>query len=96
MPGSMRQSVLLTSLPMPADVETVADEVAEHGRAGLVWADLSTIDPATARRLAHRLGAKGIEFLDAPVSGGMSGAAAGTLAVMVGGDANALAKARGD
>lgn len=89
-----RVEVLLTSLPMPADVEAVAEDVGEKGRSGLVWADLSTIDPATARRLADRLSSNGIDFLDAPVSGGMSGAAAGTLAVMVGGDAAGLTKAR--
>ena len=84
--------LLLTSLPMPADVEIVSRHVEQHGRPGLVWADLSTVDPATARRVASKLAAKQVHFLDAPVSGGQSGAAAGTLAVMVGGGAEALAK----
>jgi 2-hydroxymethylglutarate dehydrogenase len=89
-----RSDVLLSSLPMPADVESILDDVAGHARPGLVWADLSTIDPATARRIDARLAPGRIHFLDAPVSGGQSGAAAGTLAVMVGGDAAALERAR--
>src|SRR5258708_4319491 len=44
--------VVLSSLPMPADVESVVDQALPHLRAGQVWVDLSTIDPTTARRLA--------------------------------------------
>jgi 3-hydroxyisobutyrate dehydrogenase-like beta-hydroxyacid dehydrogenase len=86
--------VLLTSLPMPADVEAVHREAAEAARAGQVFVDLSTIDPATARRIATLLAPRGVAFLDAPVSGGLQGAEAGTLAIMVGGDAAALDRAR--
>jgi 3-hydroxyisobutyrate dehydrogenase-like beta-hydroxyacid dehydrogenase len=86
--------VVLSSLPMPADVEAVAAEAAPGMRAGQVWVDLSTIDPATARRLAERVGQLGVDFLDGPVSGGPSGAEAGTLAIMVGGEAAALERAR--
>jgi 3-hydroxyisobutyrate dehydrogenase-like beta-hydroxyacid dehydrogenase len=86
--------VVLSSLPMPADVEAVVAEALPALRRGAVWVDLSTIDPATARRLAARLAERGAHFLDGPVSGGPTGAEAGTLAVMVGGDADALARAR--
>jgi 3-hydroxyisobutyrate dehydrogenase-like beta-hydroxyacid dehydrogenase len=82
--------VVLSSLPMPEDVERVYQQVAEAGRPEQVCLDLSTIDPATARRVGETLAAKGLRFLDGPVSGGPRGAAAGTLAVMVGGDAEAL------
>jgi 3-hydroxyisobutyrate dehydrogenase-like beta-hydroxyacid dehydrogenase len=82
--------VVLSSLPMPEDVESVYARVAEAARPGLVCADLSTIDPATARRVAAKLEAKEVRFLDAPVSGGPRGVEAGTLAVMVGGDPTAL------
>lgn len=86
--------VVLSSLPMPADVESVVAEALPRLRAGQVWLDLSTIDPSTARRLAELLRAREAHFLDAPVSGGPTGADAGTLAVMVGGDAAGLERAR--
>ena len=46
---------------------------------------MSTIDPGTSQRVAARLAEKGIRFIDAPVSGGVGGATAGSLAIMVGG-----------
>jgi 3-hydroxyisobutyrate dehydrogenase len=55
---------------------------------------MSTIAPAAERAIAARLKAKGVEYLDAPVSGGDVGARDGTLAIMVGGDAAAFARAR--
>ena len=63
-------------------------------RPGLVAIDMSTILPAAARRIAAQLQVSGVDFLDAPVSGGEVGAVAGTLSVMVGGTAAAFAKAR--
>ena len=92
-----RVDVVLSSLPMPADVEAVytgPDGALGRARSGQVFADLSTIDPATARRLAETLEGKGVAFLDAPVSGGQGGAETGTLAIMVGGDAAALERIR--
>jgi 3-hydroxyisobutyrate dehydrogenase len=61
---------------------------------GRLCVDMSTIDPATARRVAARLGERGLRFIDAPVSGGVGGAEDGTLAIMVGGDARDLEEAR--
>jgi 2-hydroxy-3-oxopropionate reductase len=61
---------------------------------GLVAVDMSTILPASARDIAARLRDKGIDFLDAPVSGGEVGAIAGTLSIMVGGSEAAFAKAK--
>lgn len=81
--------VVMTSLPRPADVEAVAlgpGGIGEHARPGTVHFDLSTNSPIVARRIAEALARKGITMLDAPVSGGVAGAEAGTLAVMVGGD----------
>ena len=54
---------------------------------------MSTISPAATRRLAARLGEVGVDMLDAPVSGGEAGAIAGTLSIMVGGGADAFARA---
>jgi 2-hydroxy-3-oxopropionate reductase len=88
--------VLLLSLPDSAAVESVAlgpDGIAAGGRAGLVVVDTSTIEPARARVFAEALAAHGISYLDAPVSGGTGGAAAGTLSVMAGGDEAALERA---
>lgn len=56
--------------------------------------DCSTIDAATARRVGEAAAKSGISFMDAPVSGGVAAAAAGTLAFMCGGDADAFKKAR--
>ncbi|MGF1595514.1 MAG: NAD(P)-dependent oxidoreductase [Acidimicrobiales bacterium] len=84
-----RSDVVFTSLPGPAEVEAVAtgfDGIGDGGRPGLTWFDLSTNSPSVVRRIHAALAPKGIEVLDAPVSGGPDGAAAGRLAVWVGGD----------
>src|SRR5205823_2500231 len=56
--------------------------------------DMSTIAPGTSQRIAARLAEKGVRFIDAPVSGGVGGAIAGTLAIMVGGDPQDFAEAK--
>ncbi len=73
-----------------ADVEQVAlgpGGVIEGAKAGTVYVDCSTISPEMARHVAEALAAKRMDMLDAPVSGGDVGAKAGTLAIMVGGQA---------
>ena len=80
--------VLLTSLPSGAILEQVIlgeQGVLAGGQEGLVVMDTSTVAPLTSQRLAAALEEKGIEMLETPVSGGQSGAIAGTLAIMVGG-----------
>lgn len=62
--------------------------------AGALAIDCSTIDPATARRVAAAAGERGLAMLDAPVSGGTAGAEKGALSFIVGGDAEALERAR--
>ncbi len=74
--------LLFTSLPGPAEVEAVA----AHLTSALVWFDLSTNSPKVVRTLHAELRKKGIEFLDAPVSGGPKGAQSGKLAIWVGGE----------
>ena len=79
------------------DVEQVLlgeNGVAAAQKAGLVAVDMSTILPAAARDIAARLQVCGVDFLDAPVSGGEVGAIAGTLSIMVGGSAAAFEQAR--
>ena len=81
--------VVFTSLPRPQDVEEVATGeggVLSGAAAGSVLFDLSTTDPDTIKRIATQASAKGVNVLDAPVSGGTGGAEDATLCVMVGGD----------
>jgi 3-hydroxyisobutyrate dehydrogenase len=81
--------VVFTSLPGPAQIEQVAlgaDSLIEGLAPGAIYADLSTGSPSVIRRVAERIEAAGAHVIDAPVSGGVPGAEAGTLAVMVGGD----------
>jgi len=81
--------VVFTSLPVPRDVEAVVlgeNGILEGASSGSVFFDLSTNSPTMVRRLHEICAAKGVTLLDSPVSGGTYGAAAGTLAVMVGGD----------
>ena len=66
--------------------------VAKGANAGLVAVDMSTISPIAAREIAADLKALGIDFLDAPVSGGEVGAIAGTLSIMAGGASEAFAR----
>ena len=76
------------------DVAEVMRAVAAAAEPGLIAIDMSTIAPAAARQVGEALAAVGVDFLDAPVSGGEVGAIAGTLSIMVGGTEAAFAKAR--
>ena len=78
--------VVLTSLPGPKEVEAVGEVLLANMRSGAPWFDLSTNSPTVVRRLHASFAAKGIPMLDAPVSGGPSGAQSGKLALLVGGD----------
>jgi 3-hydroxyisobutyrate dehydrogenase len=81
--------VVITCLPSSAEVESVVH--GENGilnamRKGAVLVDCTSGDPPTSRSIAAELGGRGVDFIDAPVSGGTSGAKAGTLTVMWGGE----------
>ncbi|MAM66119.1 MAG: 3-hydroxyisobutyrate dehydrogenase [Chloroflexi bacterium] len=81
--------VTLTSLPGPREVESVStgpEGVLEGMKPGGIFIDLSTSRPTLIREIEPRFRQKGCHVLDAPVSGGKSGAASGNLAVMVGGE----------
>jgi 2-hydroxy-3-oxopropionate reductase len=85
--------VLFTCLPDSPDVEAVVlgqKGVLEGAKSGLVYVDMSTIAPATSQKIYQALKEKGIQALDAPVSGGDIGAQQGTLSIMVGGDESAF------
>ena len=89
--------LVITMLPSSANVEAVylgSEGIVGTAARGRLCVDMSTIDPGTSQRVAARLKERGLRFLDAPVSGGVAGATAGTLAIMVGGDAGDLEEAR--
>jgi 3-hydroxyisobutyrate dehydrogenase len=88
---------IITMLPAGAHVRDVYDApagVIAAAGAGALLIDSSTIDVATTREVAARAAAKGLDMLDAPVSGGVGGAQAGTLTFMVGGSEDAFARAK--
>jgi 3-hydroxyisobutyrate dehydrogenase len=89
--------IVITCLPTSREVAALldgADGLLATMAKGSLLIDCTSGDPATSRQTAARLAEKGIGFLDAPVSGGVSGAEAGKLTVMVGGDAALLERAQ--
>jgi len=90
-----RSELVITMLPDSPQVSQVVagkDGILEGAQKEATVMDMSTIAPATARELADLCRPKGVDFLDAPVSGGESGAIAATLSIMVGGKAEAFDK----
>lgn len=88
--------IILMSLPAPDAVQAVVagPNGLVHGRRCKLVIDLSTVGPATAVACAADLRARGMAFMDAPVSGGVSGAQKGTLALMASGAADDFERAR--
>ena len=81
--------IVMTSLPMPKDVEAVTlgdGGIMANIAKGQTYIDLSTNAPSMVKKIGAAMAAKGIAMLDAPVSGGTVGAEAATIAIMVGGD----------
>lgn len=91
---SQEADVVIMMLPNGQIAKSVATEVLPRMAKGSVLLDCSTIDVASARDIAHSAADVGVGALDAPVSGGIGGASAGTLTFMVGGGADAFEKAR--
>jgi 3-hydroxyisobutyrate dehydrogenase-like beta-hydroxyacid dehydrogenase len=92
-----RSEIVLTCLPASPDVEAAyldAGGLVERAKPGTVLVDLSSVLPRTPRAIEPRARARGVHFLEAPVSGGVAGARAATLAIMVGGDPAVLDRAR--
>jgi 3-hydroxyisobutyrate dehydrogenase len=88
---------VITNVTDSPDVEAVIlgpDGIIEGAAPGTIVIDMSTISPAVTRRIGAALAERGVRMLDAPVSGGDQGAIAGTLAIMIGGDAADVEKAR--
>ena len=92
-----RAGITLSIVTRDADVEAVVlgpQGLAEGMRSGHLHIDMSTVAPGTARKIGSELAERGAAFLDAPVSGGPTGAGAGTLVIMAGGAAVDLERAR--
>jgi 3-hydroxyisobutyrate dehydrogenase len=95
--AAARGDVLVTMLPSGKEVRDVylgSGGVIDNANAGTLLIDSSTIDVATARDVSQAAEAKGLFMIDAPVSGGVTGAQAGTLTFMVGGSEQAFQRAR--
>ncbi|HZT07593.1 MAG TPA: NAD(P)-dependent oxidoreductase [Chloroflexota bacterium] len=88
-----RAEMVMTALPTPESVEDVYSQLVGAAHRGQIFADHSTVSPELNRRCAQRLAERGATFLDAPMSGGPAGAQAGTLTVMVGGEADTFVAA---
>ncbi len=93
-----KSDVIFTSLPEPTDVERVgvgADGLIEGVKKGAAWFDLSTNAQSVVKGLHDAFAKKGVQMLDAPVSGGPSGAASRKMAIWVGGDRATYDKFKG-
>ena len=89
--------VVITCLPSSVEVEAVLhgeNGMLESLRKGTVLIDCTSGDPPTSRSIAAELGGRGVEFIDAPVSGGTTAAKAGTLTVMCGGEESVFERVR--
>lgn len=90
-------TLAVTCLPTSREVEQLLEGpegMLAAFDAGATLVDCTSGDPATSRRIAERLAARGVGFVDAPVSGGVSGAVKGILTIMCGGDESAMQRAR--
>ena len=91
-----RSDIIITMVSDSEDVAAVVagpNGIIEGVESGAVVIDMSTISPKTSIALAEQLKAKGVQLLDAPVTGGVAGAQAGTLSILVGGEKSAFDRA---
>jgi 3-hydroxyisobutyrate dehydrogenase-like beta-hydroxyacid dehydrogenase len=86
--------IVCSIVPDSPEVTEVVHSVMETAAEGSVIVEMSTHSPDTARQLAAECAVRGVAYLDCPVSGGPPGAAAGTLAIWVGGSEEAMDRAR--
>src|ERR1039457_2435005 len=86
--------IVFIMVPDTPDVEATVARIKPALKKGQLIIDMSTISPGSERATAAQLREAGVDYLDAPVSGGESGASEGTLAIMVGGERSAFDRAR--
>lgn len=84
---------ILTCVPTSREVDQIVAVLGPKLAKGTIWVDCTSGDPGTSRETACRLAATGVEFVDAPVTGGTPGAEAGKLTVMIGGTKKNFARA---
>jgi 3-hydroxyisobutyrate dehydrogenase len=87
-------SVIITMLPTSKEVDEIVDRLESRLRRGTLWIDATSGDPNVSRETAKRLAAKGVDFVDAPVTGAVVGAENATLTIMIGGTAEHFERAR--
>jgi 3-hydroxyisobutyrate dehydrogenase len=98
-PGEMARECTVLFFVVPSSKEIAdclkgKDGVLQNARKGLIICDLTTSDPVETRKLARRAAQKGVQYIDAGMSGGPAGILAGKLTLMVGGDAKVLRRAK--
>ncbi len=87
--------IVITILPNSHDVEEAVygeNGILKGAHPGLIYIDMSSSDPSSTRKISKDMEARGVQMLDAPVSGGPKGAESGTLSILVGGDAQIMKK----
>lgn len=85
---------IITILPTSKEVDEVVDQLQPHLKPGTLWIDATSGDPNVSRETAARLGTRGVEFVDAPVTGAVVGAENATLTIMIGGTPGNFERAR--
>ncbi len=85
---------IITILPTSREVDEVVEQLMPHLRKGTLWIDATSGDPNVSRETACRLAARGVAFVDAPVTGAVVGAENATLTIMIGGTAEDFEKAK--
>ena len=86
--------VVITILPTSKEVDEIVGQLEPHLRKGTLWIDATSGDPNVSRETACRLAGKGVDFVDAPVTGAIVGAENATLTIMIGGTAENFERAR--
>ena len=86
--------VIITMLPTSKEVDEVVDKLLPKLRKGTLWIDATSGDPNVSRLTSKRLAEKGVQFVDAPVTGAVVGAENATLTIMIGGPAADFERAR--
>ena len=85
---------IITMLPTSKEVDEIVDQLDAHLKPGTIWIDATSGDPNVSRETAQRLAGKGVEFVDAPVTGAIVGAENATLTIMIGGTPENFERAR--
>ncbi|MGN6186125.1 MAG: NAD(P)-dependent oxidoreductase [Thermoanaerobaculia bacterium] len=86
--------VIVTILPTSKEVDEIVDQLEPHLQRGTLWIDATSGDPNVSKVTSQRLESKGVQFVDAPVTGAVVGAENATLTIMMGGTADNVERAK--